>query len=196
MVGEAGRQVRLRVSHKSGVSFRTARYHSPDREDEGQASRGLGMPPSHQEDSSTYMQTNNPITPMPDTGEEAYLRRLAMSQRSAQAAQPPSTPSVLQGGPSFTPAQNPSLLAAPPPRFAPAASLFQDADSMDAEAGPSFRPESSAQATSAPLTQAIIDERKKNAAAIAAKLAALSKTLPTPAASTPSTENQDNQIEG
>jgi len=67
---------------------------------------------------------------------------------------------------------------------------------MDAEAGPSFRPESSAQATSAPLTQAIIDERKKNAAAIAAKLAALSKTLPTPAASTPSTENQDNQIEG
>jgi hypothetical protein len=133
---------------------------------------------------------------MPDTGEEAYLRRLAMSQRSTQVAQPPSTPSALQGGPSFTPAQTPSLLAAPLPRFAPAASLFQDAGAINAEAGPSFQPEPSAQTTSAPLTQAIIDERKKNAAAIAAKLAALSKTLPAPAAPTPSTENQDNQTEG
>jgi hypothetical protein len=195
MVGEAGRQVRLGVSHKFGVSFQAARYHSPDREDEGQAPRGLGMPPSHQEDSSTHMQTSNPIDPMPDTGEEAYLRRLAMSQRSAQAAQPPSTPSALQSGPSFTPAPNPSLLTAPPPRFAPAAPLFQDADAMHAEASPSFRSESSTQATSAPLTQAIIDERKKNAAAIAAKLAALSKTLPTLAPPTPITENQDNQIE-
>jgi splicing factor 45 len=193
MVGEAGRQVRLGIFHKSCVSLRTARYHSPDREDDGQAPRGLGMPPSHQEDSSTHMQISNPITPMPDTGEEAYLRRLAMSQRPAQATQPPS---ALQGGPSFTPAQNTSLLAAAPPRFAPPASLFQDADAVPAEAGPSFRPESNAQTTSAPLTQAIIDERKKNAAAIAAKLAALSKRLPAPAAPTPSAENQDSQMEG
>jgi hypothetical protein len=141
------------------------------------------------------MQISNPITPLPDTGEEAYLRRLAMSQRSTQATQPPSTPSAIQGGPSFTPAQTSSILVAPPPRFAPAAPLFQDADAIHSEAGPSFWPESSAQTTSAPLTQAIIDERKKNAAAIAAKLAALSKTVPAPAAPTPSTENQDNQTE-
>jgi hypothetical protein len=64
---------------------------------------------------------------------------------------------------------------------------------MQAEAGPSLQSESSAQVASAPLTQAVIDERKKNAAAIAAKLAALSKTSAPLAAPAPSTENADNQ---
>lgn len=147
--------------------------------------------PTHQEDSS--MRGSSPIAstqlPRPETGEEAYLRRLAMSQRPPVSASVPAfTPQAnppSQPGPSFVSAASQNPQPPPPPRFTPAASLFQPSDANAGPEGhPSFQPpENAMQISPAPLSQVEIDERRKNAAAIAAKLAALSK--PAPAAPAP-----------
>ena len=142
---------------------------------------------------------DGPVAPMPDTGEEAYLRRLAMSQRHMQPVQPPSAPSFIPqaspDGPDFTPAmpQSPPARTTTPPRFIPAAPPLQEADAMLVEPSPPGQPETSVQSASMSLTQAMIDERKKAAAAVAAKLAALSKPTP-PAPELAAASQPDAQV--
>ncbi|KAJ3525495.1 hypothetical protein NMY22_g10553 [Coprinellus aureogranulatus] len=107
--------------------------------------------------------------PVAETGEEAYLRRLAMSNR---VAQPPLRmdspfPESVQ--------QQPSPPSPPPLSFNPFAP-------------PSVPPPPSAQPGSQAATLALIEEKKKQAAAIAARLAALkegSSAQPTPPPQTP-----------
>jgi splicing factor 45 len=118
------------------------------------------------------------IVPQAATGEEAYLRRLALSQRG-----PP---------PSFAPATSNPLIAAPPTldyiapqdqeeiSFAPEVGENEPAMEMSDEAPFPEPPAATAPAPTS-LNQNEIEERKKAAAAIAARLSSsLSKTQPTP----------------
>lgn len=193
---------------------RPARFHSPEREDEDMP-RGLGAHLPHQMPTEAVggeAQDTRPAMPQPSTGEEAYLRRLAMSRGVAPPAPIPA--------PIPAPVQQES---APPvstmlniPKFATAtmmsaqttAQAFQPAQDSEMRA-PSTVASSPAEPQSelpleltstVPLvsqavpavapptsTQITIEEKLKNAAAIAARLSALVKSAP-PEPSTVATE--------
>lgn len=118
----------------------------------------------------------SPAKPIPqaDTGEEAYLRRLQMSRPRAPSPpviQPPTKPSFV------TAAHNVPVPSIPPPASShPVPTIptaFTSNDEMDEEI-PALVPPP-AQVAPTQLSQAAIEERKKAAAAIAARLSALSK---------------------
>jgi splicing factor 45 len=102
---------------------------------------------------------DQPFVPKAETGEEAYLRRLQMSQGIIRAPVP-AVPTFVQPKP--PPAENPTSM----PLFVSAQGLAKDDVSPEATAAASFTP----------LTQDAIEERKKAAAAVAARLAALTKS--------------------
>ncbi|CCA71067.1 hypothetical protein PIIN_05002 [Serendipita indica DSM 11827] len=161
-------------------SRKTARYHSPEREDDYDAPRGLGSANAFQHSDNVVNEEEpmniSPARPVPlaDTGEEAYLRRLQMSRPrppSPPAAQPPAKPT-------FAPATQSipiPAMASPlqPPPVSAVSTAFASNDEMDEE----ITPVAPAPVQPAPtqLSQATIEERKKTAAAVAARLKALSK---------------------
>jgi splicing factor 45 len=109
---------------------------------------------------------DQPLVPKPETGEEAYLRRLQMSQGIIRAPVP-AVPTFVQPKPSPTeaPMSTPMFVAA------------QSPPKDDVSPHP---PEATVAASFTPLTQDAIEERKKAAAAVAARLAALTKAQTAP----------------
>lgn len=147
---------------------------------------GLGMArPSFQrgttdpeQDDQIDVDRNQPVVQQAETGEEAYLRRLQMSQNMTRGPVA-AAPSFIQSK-----AKSPPPVEVPPavPPF-----VLTEEPEMDEEMElyPNGPPEESvppASASFVPLTQDAIDERKRAAAAIAARLAALIKTQPVPSA--------------
>lgn len=189
---------------------RPARFHSPEREDEDMP-RGLGARLPDQvpmEAVEGEAQDTRPAIPQPSTGEEAYLRRLAMSRGAAppapvpapvqQESAPPAptllsipkfaTATMMSAQPtiqSFQPPQDsemgaPSTVASSPAE--PQLELPPEPTSavpLTSQAVPAIAPP--------PSTQFSIEEKLKNAAAVAARLSALVKSAP-PEPSTVATE--------
>lgn len=138
----------------SAATVSTSSYDPPE-DDQGSGIPGLGTMPTR----SPPPPAPAPVAAVPValTGEEAYLRRLAMSQ---QGAQPPRAPSPLpfdDSPPVDTPAVPPPM-APPPPVFAPTQTSALTADK--------------------------IQKGKQAAAAIAARLAALAPKAGSPPAPT------------
>lgn len=179
-----------------------ARFHSPEREDEDMP-RGIGIRLPHQmqiEAVEGEAQETRPEMPQPSTGEEAYLRRLAMSKGVAPPAlEPP--PAQRESTPPVSPMLN-------VPKFATATTTVMSAQTtvqsfqppQDTDMGAPSTVTSSpaepqgelpAEATIVPFaSQALpeivpplsahltLDEKLKNAAAVAARLSALVKSAP------------------
>ncbi|KAG8850277.1 hypothetical protein FRB91_009168 [Serendipita sp. 411] len=203
-------------SDEGRPSRKTARYHSPEPdEDDWDSTHGLGMSapafqipgqePMEKDDEPMDLAPPAPIA-QDETGEEAYLRRVRMSQRALRPSSPPAPapapvpvptpPSFLASPvPSFpmsslpvTPIQPPPLpppsQIVPPPQFKVSgysSDRMDDEELPGLEEQPSLAPPPQVSTT---LSQATIEERKKAAAAIAARLSALSK-ISTPAGAAP-----------
>ena len=180
-----------------------ARFHSPEREDEDMP-RGLGARLPHQmpiEEVGGEAQETQPAMPKPSTGEEAYLRRLAMSKGVAPPALAP-PPAQRESTPPVSPMRN-------IPKFATATMTVTSAQTatqsfqppQDTEMGaPSTVASSPAEPqgelppeptpvaplvpqavpaiASPPSPQLTMEEKLKNAAAVAARLSALVKSAP------------------
>lgn len=209
---------------RSHAHCRPARFHSPEREDEDML-HGLGARLPHEiptEAVGGEAQETRPAIPQPSTGEEAYLRRLAISRGVAPPVPAPApAPAPVQQEsaspvsstlniPNFATAtmtlmsaqattqsfQTPedvhmgastvasTVASSPAPE--PLHELLLEPTSMVPQAVPAMGPPSSAQLT--------VEDKLKNAAAIAARLSALVKSAP-PEPSTTTTETPSGPSE-
>ncbi|CAG8675349.1 1761_t:CDS:2, partial [Acaulospora colombiana] len=165
-----------------------ARYHSPERDEERPMGLGMAKVSSNME-TDDHQDIYRPPTPpsqfaaaQVSTGEEAYLRRLQMSRGFVKQSSPPEAPPSFIDSSHSTPEQlqaPPPISPLPQPTFVPSSQPGRDGhpipqpeETYSSPLAPSAAPPA---ASSAPLTQDVIDERRKTAAAIAARLSALSK---------------------
>jgi splicing factor 45 len=172
---------------------------------------GLGMAKaSSNMETDDYQSPYRPPTPpsqpaamQASTGEEAYLRRLQMSRGFVKQPSPPEAPPSFIDSSHSTPEQPQPISPLPQPTFVPP--LHPEREERPA---PPPEEENSNNLTSftavpttssASLTQDVIDERRKQAAAIAARLSALSKLQAPPVTQTlapPQTEMGNPNTQG
>ncbi|PVG02722.1 hypothetical protein CPB86DRAFT_870121 [Serendipita vermifera] len=179
-------------------SRKTARYHSPERDEERPMGLGMARAPADME-TDDHQSAYRPPTPPNQvaaaqvaTGEEAYLRRLQMSRGFVRQSSPPEAPPSFIDSSHSTPEQThapPPISPLPLPTFVPPSQPDRDEHPIpqpeEAHSSPLAPFTAPPAVSSSSLTQEVIEEKRKAAAAIAARLSALSKIQGSPVAPVP-----------